>query len=261
MAEPTLLGVPYDASSSFLRGPADAPAAIREEVWSDSRNTWCESGIDLEGVLLDAGDVEIGDDPRGEIESAVSSLLNSGATPIVLGGDHSITYPVLRAFKGQQFDVLHIDAHADLYDSLDGDRYSHACPFARSMEDGLIRRLVQVGVRTMNEHQQEQADKFGVEVIQMRDFSSGVRPSLNAPVYVSIDIDGIDPAFAPGVSHYEPGGLSVRDVLDMVHSLPGPIIGADVVEYNPHRDVQGMTANVAAKLVRELAGRMVTAVT
>ncbi|MCH7944885.1 MAG: agmatinase [Armatimonadetes bacterium] len=258
MKKPTLLGVPYDASSSFMRGPAEAPAAIREEVWSDTRNTWCEAGIDLEGVLEDAGDVTIGDDPRGEIEAAVSSLLAAGATPIVLGGDHSITYPVLRAFRGQEFDVLHIDAHADLYDSLDGDRYSHACPFARSMEDGLIRRLVQVGVRTMNGHQQEQADRFGVEVIQMRDFSSGRRPELNAPVYVSIDIDGIDPAFAPGVSHYEPGGLSVRDVLDMVHALPGPIIGADVVEYNPHRDVQGMTANVAAKLVRELAGRMVT---
>ena len=123
--------------------------------------------------------------------------------------------------------------HADLYDSLDGDRYSHACLFARSMEDGLIRRLVQVGVRTMNGHQREQADKFGVEVIQMRDFSSGVRPSLNPPVYVSIDIDGIDPAFAPGVSHFEPGGLTVREVLDMIHALPALIIGADVVEYNP----------------------------
>ena len=93
----------------------------------------------------------------------------------------------------------------------------------------------------------------------MRDWSSGKRPVLNAPVYVSIDIDGIDPAFAPGVSHCEPGGLSVRDVLDMIHALPGPIIGADVVEYNPNRDVQGVTANVAAKLVRELAGRIVTA--
>ena len=258
MGKPTLLGVPYDASSSFMRGTADAPPEIRKEVWSESRNTWCEAGIDLDGVLLDAGDVEIGDDPRGEIEAAVSTLLADGATPIVLGGDHSITYPVLRAFRGQEFDVLHVDAHADLYDSLDGDRYSHACPFARSMEDGLIRRLVQVGVRTMNGHQQEQADKFGVEVIQMRDFSSGMRPKLNAPVYVSIDIDGIDPAFAPGVSHYEPGGLTVRDVLDMVHALPTPIIGADVVEYNPHRDVQAMTANVAAKLVRELAGQMAT---
>lgn len=188
MVKPTLLGVPYDASSSFMSGPADAPDAIREEVWSDARNTWCEAGIDLDGVLLDGGDVEIGDDPRGEIESAVSSLLADGATPIVLGGDHSITYPVLSAFKGLQFDVLHIDAHADLYDNLGGDRYSHACPFARSMEDGLIRRLVQVGVRTMNGHQQEQADKFGVEMIQMRDFSSGVRPSLSAPVYVSIEI-------------------------------------------------------------------------
>ena len=256
MRNPTLLGVPYDASSSFMRGTADAPPEIRKEIWSDARNTWCEAGIDLAGVLEDAGDVEIGDDPRGEIEAAVSKLLLAGATPIVLGGDHSITYPVLRAFRGEQFDVLHVDAHADLYDSLDGDRYSHACPFARSMEDGLIRRLVQVGVRTMNGHQQEQADSFGVEVIQMRDFSAGKRPQLNPPVYVSIDIDGIDPAFAPGVSHYEPGGLSVREVLDLIHALPAPIIGADVVEYNPHRDIQGMTANVAAKLVRELAGRM-----
>ena len=133
MLKPTILGVPYDASSSFMRGPAEAPGVIREEVWSESRNTWCEAGIDLDGVLLDAGDVTIGDDPRGEIEAGVSALLATGATPIVLGGDHSITYPVLRAFRDQDFDVLHIDAHADLYDSLDGDRYSPACPFARQL--------------------------------------------------------------------------------------------------------------------------------
>ena len=90
----------------------------------------------------------------------------------------------------------------------------------------------------------------------MRAWSAGVRPVVRGPVYVSVDIDGLDPAFAPGVSHREPGGLSVREVLGIIQTLEGPIVGADVVEYNPSRDVGGLTSHVCAKLVRELASRM-----
>ena len=152
--------------------------------------------------------------------------------------------------------ILHVDAHPDLYDEYDGDRLSHACPFARIMEEGLARRLVQVGIRTMNAQQRAQADRCGVEVIDMRAWSGGARPAVEGPVYISIDLDGIDPAHAPGVSHREPGGLSVRDVLDLVQRTNGPLVGADVVELNPRRDPEGVTAIVAAKLVKELAGRM-----
>src|SRR4029077_15900235 len=140
---------------------------------------------------------------------AIAHLLTRGERPIALGGDHSVTYPILRAIARATGPVtlLHVDAHPALYDDFEGDRYSHACPFARIMEEELASRLVQVGIRTMTGHQRAQADRFGVEVITMRSWQEGVRPRLAAPLYISIDLDGLDPAFAPGVSHREPGGL------------------------------------------------------
>ena len=121
------------------------------------------------------------------------------------------------------------------------------------MERGLAKRLVQVGIRTLNGHCREQAKKFGVEIVEMRSFAPDAVPIPDAPLYVSIDMDALDPAFAPGVSHHEPGGLSVRDILTVLHRIETPIVGADIVEYNPARDINGMTAVVAAKFVKELA--------
>jgi arginase family enzyme len=152
--------------------------------------------------------------------------------------------------------LVQFDAHPDLYDEFEGNRYSHACPFARILEERLVGRLVQVGIRTMNGHQRAQAHKFGVEVIDMRAWSAGDRPAVSGPVYVSLDMDVFDPAFAPGVSHREPGGLSVRDVLSVLETFAGALIGADVVEYNPSQDIAGITAPVCAKLVKELASHM-----
>ena len=153
---PCLLGLPYDASSSFLRGAAGAPALIRAALRSPSSNDWTESLLDLSvpGTLDDCGDLALPADAaaRDIIESGVRALLDRGARPILLGGDHSITYPILRAI-GPRYPVLtilHIDAHPDLYDEFEGDRYSHACPFARIMEERLATRLVQVGIRTMS---------------------------------------------------------------------------------------------------------------
>jgi arginase len=124
------------------------------------------------------------------------------------------------------------------------------------MEEGLCERLVQVGIRTLTPHQRDQIKKFGIDTIEMQEFATGARPSISGPVYLSVDLDGLDPAFAPGVSHREPGGLSVRDVLSMIHALTGPIVGADVVELNPSQDLGGITASVAAKIAREIAGGM-----
>lgn len=259
---PTLLGLPYDASSSFLRGAAGAPRLIREALHSSSTNSWTENLRDLSapGMLSDAGDLELAADgsARGLIESGVAALLDTGTRVIALGGDHSVTYPVLRAVNRRypQPTILHIDAHPDLYDEFEGDRHSHACPFARIMEEGLAARLVQVGIRTLSGHQRAQADRLGVEIIDMRAFAAGMRPAVEGPLYVSVDIDALDPAYAPGVSHWEPGGLTVRELLAMIQALRVPIIGADVVEFNPERDRSGMTAMVAAKIVRELAGAM-----
>ncbi len=260
---PTLIGLPYDASSSFMRGAALAPAKIREALRSPSANSWTESllNIDDPHVLTDAGDLELTspEQSRDAITAAIHQLLAKRQRPLALGGDHSVTYPVLRAVAQHHssLSILHIDAHPDLYDHFEGVKYSHACPFARIMEEKCAQRLVQVGIRTMSAHQAEQIKKFDVHVIDMRAWEQGKRPHMIGPVYVSIDLDGIDPAFAPGVSHHEPGGLSVRDVITMIQQIPGPIVGADVVEYNPLRDINNMTAMVAAKLVKELAARMV----
>ena len=260
---PTLIGLPYDASSSFLRGPADAPPFIRRALDSPSTNSWSESGLEIVAGLVfdDAGDLELPPDAtaRDLIEQAIGAIVQRGDRPVSLGGDHSITYPVLRALGPLHPDltIIQFDAHPDLYDEFEGDRYSHACPFARILDEKLATTLVQMGIRTMTRHQREQATRFGVNVVDMRAWASGVRPAVRGPVYVTIDVDGFDPAFAPGVSHPEPGGLSVREVLTVIQGLAGPIVGADVVEVNPRQDPSGLTAMVAAKLVREVISRMV----
>ena len=259
---PALVGIPYDASSSYRRGAAAAPEEIRRALKSDASNSWSESGLDIGSPdrLGDIGDLDVSDESqaRATIERGIKDVISVGHRPLSLGGDHSITYPIMRGFGRLlgQFTLLQIDAHPDLYSSYQGDRYSHACPFARIMEEGLVQRLVQVGIRTMNAEQKANAERLGVEVIDMRAWAAGGRPEIEGPVYVSLDMDGIDPAFAPGVSHREPGGLTVREVVTLIQSLTGPIVGADVVEFNPGEDVPGMTAPVCAKLVKELAARM-----
>ncbi len=262
---PTLVGLPYDASSSFLRGAASAPVRIREALASPSSNGWSESGMEIigNGLVDDEGDLDLSDveQVRDRIERSVRAMVGGGAWPIGLGGDHSVTYPVLRGLAPSypRLTVLHIDAHADLYEEYEGDRYSHACPFARIMEEKLVRRLVQVGIRTLNGHQRAQRDRFGVEMIDMRSWAAGTRPELRGPLYLDIDLDALDPAFAPGVSHREPGGLTVRDVVTLIQELPGPIVGADVVEVAPAYDHAELTTIAASHVIYELLALMARA--
>ena len=255
-----LIGLPTDSHSSFLRGPAQAPAAIRAALASEHANQATELGPELgtDIIVDDIGDLPL-DETSGDFErirAGASAAVESGAVPIFLGGDHMVTYPIVDGIADVRgpLNILHFDAHPDIYDDFEGDPLSHASPFARIMERGLAKRLVQVGIRTLNGHCREQAKRFGVEVIEMRNFAAAAVRIPDSPLYVSIDMDALEPAFAPGVSHYEPGGLSVRDILNVLHRIEAPIIGADVVEYNPTRDINGMTAVVAAKFVKELAG-------
>ena len=250
-----LIGLPTDSHSSFLRGAAAAPAAIRAALASDHSNMVAECGIEI--VLDDAGDLALDETPADveRIREAAAAAGRDGVVPLFLGGDHMVSFPIvagLAAIHGP-LDILHFDAHPDLYDDFGGDPLSHASPFARIMEAGHARRLVQAGIRTANRHCREQAQRFGVEMVEMRDFDRARVPIPDGPLYVSIDLDALDPAFAPGVSHHEPGGLSVRDILAVLHRVERSIVGADIVEYNPSRDINGMTATVAAKLVKELA--------
>lgn len=253
-----IIGFCFDENSSFMRGTAGAPPLIREALFSYASNLWTETGIDLgrPDIFFDAGDVI--PSSAEKIEESISSLLSENLLPLSLGGDHSITYAIVRAIARRypSLSLLHFDAHPDLYDELQGNRCSHACPFARIMEDKLVQRLVQVGIRTMNGHQQEQARRFGVEVIEMKKFKDGLDLEFDTPVYVSVDMDALDPAFAPGVSHREPGGLTTRQVIELIQAIKVPVIGADIVEFNPKMDPSGMTAVVCAKILKELAAKM-----
>ena len=258
-----LIGLCADDNASHLRGPAEAPPAIRAALFSDASNLTTEAGIDLADHprFVDLGDRQIatGDAAVSKIEAMIAAVLAKDARPLVLGGDHSVTYPILRAVAARYGPVaiLHFDAHPDLYDEFEGNRLSHACPFARIMEEGLARRLVQVGIRTLNAPQKAQAERFRVEILPMHRFEPrSFRPRFEGPLYLSFDLDVLDPAFAPGVSHHEPGGLTVREALGIIQRLETPLIGADIVEYNPQRDVQEMTAAVAAKLAKEIGGQM-----
>ena len=250
-------GVPYDANSSFLRGPALAPPKIREAYRSDSANYYAESGRDLnsDADWKDLGDLSL---PRSEDFQSLSEKVKELAAQypklLLLGGDHSVTAPIVRGLHAVHghFSILHIDAHPDLYENFENNPHSHASPFARIMEEGLVQRLVQVGIRTLNAHQLQQAKRFGVEIIQMKHWNDNHVFSFDGPVYLSLDMDAIDPAFAPGVSHHEPGGFTSRQVIHLLQRLKGQVIGADLVEFNPQRDPSGITAMLAAKLYKEL---------
>ncbi|MBZ5496612.1 MAG: agmatinase [Acidobacteriia bacterium] len=256
-----IIGLPFDENSSFLTGAAGAPPLIRAALFSEASNLWSENGTNLGDVSLirDAGDVAAvaGVDLVFLIEESVRVLLDRKLRPIALGGDHAITYPVIRAIARSYagLTVLDFDAHPDLYDEFQGSRRSHACPFARIMEEGLVRRLVQVGIRSMNGHQRRQAEKFGVEVIEMKDWRD-LLLVLDSPMYISFDLDALDPAFAPGVSHREPGGLSVRQALRAIQTLDAVVVGADLVEFNPRMDAMNTTGVVCAKLLKEIAAKM-----
>lgn len=224
---------------------------------------WTETGIDLgqKSAFLDAGDLQLKRrNAFTVIEQGVGKLLNEGRRPVCLGGDHSITYPIIRAFAKKYSDltIIHFDAHPDLYDEFEGNRYSHACPFARIMEEGCAKRLIQLGIRTTNAHQREQAARFGAEVIQMSDMPAPQRLNVVGPVYISFDVDVLDPAFAPGVSHREPGGMSVREAISHLHAIKGRIVGVDLVEYNPKQDINQLTAMVCGKVLKEILGKMIS---
>lgn len=259
-----LFGIPFDEKSCYMKGAAKGPQAIRVASTGEAINAWTESGVNLEEetTIVDLGDVDVSGsfwDVFSRTEDRVSEILDRGAVPVALGGDHSLSFPIIKAFarKYQMLDVLHFDAHPDLYEELYGDRYSHACPFARVLEKGYVTHLVQVGVRAVTGQHRELVRKYGVRMIEMKDFSPNIELDFAHPLYISFDMDALDPAFAPGVSHHEPGGLSTRQVIDVIHSLKAQIVGLDVVELNPDRDFCAITADAAVKIIMEVLGKIV----
>jgi len=263
MVHVSLLGIPHDENSSYSKGASEAPPHIRRELHCDAYSMWSETGIDLgaPGRLVDHGDIELdaASDPWDLIERGVGGAMDSGDPLICLGGDHAITHPILRAVRRRhaRLTILHIDAHPDIYHAYRGNPRSHASSFARIMEERLADRLIQVGLRAVNDHHRDQFERFGVETIEAARCGKDLRLDLRSPVYLSMDIDALDPAHAPGVSHREPGGLSPRQVIDWIQTIDQPIVAADIVEYNPRCDLSNLTALVAAKLLKEIGGMMV----
>ncbi len=266
--DPTLplafVGLPCDSQSSFRRGPAAAPARIRSAYDGRCYHATTELGADVEGLVSDLGDWYPSDDwerTQAEYRTRAENLFLSERVPFFAGGDHAVTVPVVSSLEARDepIHVVQFDAHPDLYPVYDGDPASHACVAARLLEMEHVASLTQIGVRALNRPQLEVARRHGgrLALLEARDpirqDDLGHIPP-EARVYVTLDLDVFDPAFAPGVSHAVPGGLTPRHVLRLLHEAGWSLVGMDVVELNPYRDERDRTAVLAARLLHEGMG-------
>ena len=269
-AEFVLFGVPFDSSSSFRPGSRFGPRSIREV--SANLETWSwRTGIDFEDVKLhDLGDLAVVHGDSAEtirrVEETVEDLIGSRKVPIMLGGEHTVTLGAVKALRDAT--VVSFDAHFDLREEYLSNRLSHACVMRRASEEVGVRNLVLVGPRASYGEEMEFVRKKAVNYISSleiirsgpRAASSWLREKLREAkrIYVSIDIDVLDPAFAPGVGNPEPEGISTTAILDILNDLVDDrLVGFDVVEVSPPYD-NGGTAAVASKLIFELCS-MITA--
>lgn len=272
-ADGAVLGVPYDSSTSYRSGCRFGPRAIREQsllLWG--YNNRLNVAPFRNQKVVDAGDVDVVPvdivATHREIEAKADSWINAGAKLLTLGGDHSIALPLLRshARKHGPVAVVHFDAHPDTWDSeYPGQKYSHGTPFIRAIEEGLIdtAAYVQLGIRGPTSGPQDYADalKLGARMITLDEFRSrsltGVIDEVRERVgdrktYVTLDIDCVDPAFAPGTGTPEVGGFTSWEILQLVRGLKGlNLIGFDLVEVSPPFDHSGITSILAANLAFE----------
>ena len=209
-----LFGLCEDRNSSFMKGAAAAPKYIREQLTSPSSNSSTEMGKCINNLYFDYGDITPVSNDSKSIMTALSPVIQGigdrNELPLIMGGDHSITYSICKSLSLHQrpFKIVHFDAHPDVYENFEGNRDSHASPFARIWEDGgICSGLLSIGLRTINAHQQEQIARYGTRVVEAKDVPYTPREmgellrGFIAPgdrVYVSIDLDVLDPAFAPG---------------------------------------------------------------
>lgn len=265
---PVLVGLPDDSQSSFLRGSAAGPARVRDAYDGNSFNASTESGVDLAGAVVDLGDwvsLDSWSATATSYRERAERLWRDGLAPFFIGGDHAVTVPLLEAIAvlDEPVHVIQIDAHGDLYDSFEGSRTSHACTGARALEMKHVVTLTQYGVRTLSPPQREVAERHANRLVihEARHLSQRALPmpvgvGSNDAVYVTLDLDGFDPAHAPGVSHAVPGGLTSRQVLDFLQAMPGRLVGMDAVEVNPSVDEHDRTAILAARCLHEAMGRL-----
>lgn len=255
-------GLADDSQSSFRRGAARGPAAVRLAYDGDCYGSTSESGIDLAGKIFDAGDLPSLADWSATARSFrdfAAAQWRAGKIPFFAGGDHAVTVPVAEALAvlARPVHIIQLDAHPDLYPVYEGSSTSHACVAARLLEMPHVASVTQYAIRTENAVQADFARRHSGRLRQFHARSLGISldyPSHiphGAPVYITLDLDAFDPAFAPGVSHPVPGGLSPRQVLNFLQFAPWSLVGMDVVELNPDADIAHRTALLAARCLHE----------
>lgn len=273
-SDPTLplafAALPCDQSSSIRRGSREGPGRIRLAYDGRVYNATTETGIDLSGAVSDLGSwepEETWEATRATYAAKAAEVLGRGQALFVAGGDHGITIPLGTATEvvGEQIHVVQLDAHPDLYPEYRGDRWSHACVAARLLEMEHVATVTQIGVRTLNHAQAEVARRYPgrLAIVEARDvgggsiLESGDLPDILRPgakVWLTVDLDAFDPAFAPGVAHPVPGGLTPRQAIELIQESGWNILGMDVVECLPERDEGDRTAVLAARLLHEAMG-------
>ncbi len=270
--EVALIGVPFDGGTTYRPGPRFGPRHIREQSaiirpW----NPVLKVNPFAKHRTADFGDLSVNplsiEDTFGRIERGLGPLLDAGVRCVCVGGDHSISLPILRAVakKHGAVSLIQFDAHNDLWDEYFGSKYSHGTPFRRAFEEGLLQddRVLQVGLRgqVYGENDFDFARAHKVRVVTAEEFhqkgmatvQSHLRAFRRKPVYVTLDIDVVDPAFAPGTGTPQVGGLTSVQILELVRSLRGlNIVGCDLVEVSPPYDNGGITSLLAANLLFEL---------
>jgi agmatinase len=264
----TVVGLPYDRSVSARQGAADAPVHMRR--WSQHLTPVTEDRTRLAGLsVCDLGDIAI-DDPVRDFALARDLIAGLPNIPILLGGDHSVTIPIFQAqrrrFAGKRVGVLWVDAHPDLCDVFDGSRFSHACVLRRGLEAGIEQQDVcMVGLRSWEVPELDLIENGQLNVYPMpliaergmRTVAAEVRMRLAAceAVHISLDIDCLDPAAAPGTGIPDAGGMTMREVLTLIKSMQGlPLVGLDVVEVSPPLDPSESTVFAALKIIMEFMG-------
>jgi agmatinase len=270
-------GIPFDAGTSYRPGARFGPAAVRQASRLLRPYNPALGALPFELTqVVDAGDLACtpfsAEEAVGQIEAAARALLADGGRLVAVGGDHTVALPLLRATAARHgpLALVHFDAHLDTWDTYFGQRFTHGTPFRRAWEEGLLLRdhSVHVGLRGPLYARSDLTDDAGMGFAQVTtDEVAELGPAAvterllervgDAPVYVSVDIDVLDPAHAPGTGTPEAGGLTSRELLALLRGLaPARIVGADVVEVSPAYDHAEITAIAASHVLYDLVTLM-----
>jgi agmatinase len=271
-AEFAVLGVPFDRTTSFRPGARFGPDAIRQHSWNFEAYD-LETGIDLSEVPIhDLGNTEEFGNAEEMVRSVreeIRPIYRDGKIPIVLGGDHACAPPSVEAYpdNAPSLGVLYLDAHLDFRSSYLGDARSHACSSRRMLERVGARNIVVLGVRSVSREEMDDNKTLGMSYVSAHEIArdgiqAAVHQALNMlkteRLYISLDIDAVDPAYAGGTGTPEPFGLTPRDVKFVIDQAAPRLAGIDIMEVSPHYD-QGSTSLLAARLAREAIVRIVAA--